>query len=395
MYVHDRIDVNERFRERRRRAQRRRRIRRAVAAAVLVGAVGGVAAGAAFFTQTSGPKLTHVAGGKLKPLPKPKVRPLPAEVRGVHVTMSLVSAGKLDEYLALRSSGLNTLEVDVKDESGEIAFASPRYAPLAVRIGAAKSYYEPRALVRKIHARGVYLIGRVVVFEDNPLAEARPELALKYADGSLWRNDIGLAWTNPYDKRVWDYNVGVATAAAKAGFDEIQFDYVRFPSDGNTDAIVYEGRRNEPKGATITRFLHYATKRLRPLGVRVSADLFGLAASHDLGIGQNPARVARFLDAIYPMVYPSHFYSGEYNLPDPNAQPGLTVRYALRDFKRQMRGRRAKVIPWLQDFSYGRTYTLRDVRDQVVAARQEGARGFLLWNAAGIYTRDALAPAGP
>jgi hypothetical protein len=390
LYVHDRIDANERFRERRRRARRRRQIRRALAAAVLLGVVAGLAVGAAFITHRGSTTLTDLAAGKLAARPHPS--PLPTEVRGVHVTMALASVpGKMDEYLGLTSSGLNTIELDVKDENGDVAFISRSDAPLAVEIGAAQAYYDPQQVAGAVHARGVYLIGRVVVFEDPRLGEKRPEMAIRRTGGSIWRNNGGLAWANQYDKRVWKYNVDIAASAARAGFDEIQFDYVRFPSDGDVSAISYPGKRAEPKGKTIADFLAYAVRRLRPLGVRVSADVFGLAATHDLGIGQAPRRIAKMLDALYPMVYPSHFAPGEYDIADPNADPGRTVAFALADFRRQMRGRRARMIPWLQDFSLGRTYTLDDLRAQILAAREAHTRGFMLWNAGGEYTKAALA----
>ena len=145
------------------------------------------------------------------------------------------------------------------------------------------------------------------MFEDPLLSAGAPELAIRTKDGSRWRNNAGLGWTNPYDRRVWDYNVGIAEVAARAGFDEIQFDYVRFPSDGNVDDIVYPGKTSTPPGWVIAEFAHYAAPRLRPLGVRVSTDLFGLAATRDLGVGQVPKRISKYVDAIYPMVYPSHY----------------------------------------------------------------------------------------
>ncbi len=320
-------------------------------------------------------------------------RALPKEVRGIHVTMALASLdGKLREYLKLVGEGMNTLELDVKDENGEIGFV-PSSVPLARAVGAAKSYYRPREVARLVHAKGVYLIGRVVVFEDPILAAGRPGLAIKRPDGSIWRNDAGLGWTNPYDKRVWDYNVSIAEIAARAGFDEIQFDYVRFPTDGNVDEIVYPGKTKTAPGWVITEFVHYATKRLKPLGVRVSTDLFGLAATRDLGIGQVPRRLAKYVDAIYPMVYPSHYGDGEYGLESPNAAPGTTVEWALSDFRKQMKKGKAELIPWLQDFSHGRTYGLAEVKAQIEAARLMGARGYLLWNPLGVYTPGALAPA--
>jgi hypothetical protein len=230
----------------------------------------------------------------------------------------------------------------------------------------------------------------VVVFEDPTLSAERPALAVLRPDGSRWLNNGGLGWVNPYDRRVWRYAVGIGAAAARAGFDEIQFDYVRFPSDGDVSQIVYRHARAERKGATIARFLRYASSTLHPLGVRVSADVFGLAATHDLGIGQVPKKLAGDLDAIYPMVYPSHFSPGEYGITDPDAYPGRTVARALFDFRRQVKGR-AALIPWLQDFSLARRYGLIEVTDQIAAARRQHARGYMLWNPEGVYTRDALA----
>ena len=320
----------------------------------------------------------------IKPLSPPKT------IRGVHVTMALASIpGKLDEYLSL--SGLNTIQLDVKDENGEVGFV-PSAVPLARSIGAAKPYYKPRAVAKQIHAKGMYLIGRVVVMEDPVLSAKRPDLAIQNANGGRWTNHAGLGWSNPYDQRVWEYNVDIAEAAARVGFDEIQFDYVRFPSDGDMSAIVYPGKTSTPPGWVIAQFVQYASKRLKPLGVKVSADVFGLAATRDLGIGQIPKRIGRYLDAIYPMVYPSHFGPGEYNLDDPNGNPGATVAYALRDFNRQLAGiKGVRIVPWLQDFSWaGRTYGLAEIQDQIDSARRAKAGGYLLWNAAGIYTPGAV-----
>jgi len=312
-------------------------------------------------------------------------------VRGVHVTMALAGIeGKIDEYVALKAFGLNTLEVDVKDENGKIGFLSPDTPKLAREIGSAQPFYDVDKVVRAVHAAGMYLIGRVVVMEDPTLSAARPDLALLRPDGSRWTTSGGLGWVNPYDRRVWRYVVGVGEAAARAGFDEIQFDYVRFPSDGDVSQIVYRHKVREPKGTTIARFLRYASSQLHPLGVRVSADVFGLAATHDLGIGQVPKRVAPYVDALYPMVYPSHFGSGEYGIQDPDAYPGRTVARALLDFRRQLKGTHMQLIPWLQDFSLAHRYTLIEVTDQIAATRRQHAGGFMLWNPEGVYTREAL-----
>ena len=388
------LEPNERFRARRAAARRRIRRRRQGAVAVLLATLTSVGLGAKAFTGSGRPPggtAAEAAATKQKPA-FPKPRALPDEVRGVHVTMALASLeGKLAEYLALTDEGLNTIQLDVKDENGEVGFV-PSAVPLATKVGAARPYYRPRQVARLVHAKDAYLIGRIVTFEDPHLAEGAPELAIHNPDGSVWRTSGGLAWTNPYNRKVWDYNVSLAEVAARAGFDEIQFDYVRFPSDGDVENAVFPGKTATKPGWVIAQFLHYAAKRLKPLGVRVSADVFGLAATRDLGIGQVPKRLAKHVDAIYPMVYPSHYGSGEYGLVDPNATPGETVAYSLTHFRRELRGGKAQLIPWLQDFSYGRTYGLAEVQDQIDAARQLGARGYLLWNPLGVYTPGALAP---
>ncbi len=389
-YIHPRLDPNERFRERRRQSIRRRRRRRLGAATVLLAVGAGLGLGATQITGTKRPP----AASEVAPIrvDKPTMpRSYPREVRGVHVTMALAGLeGKVDEYLALKGYGLNTIEIDVKDENGKIGFLSPDLPQLARDVGSAQPFYDVESVVGKVHAAGMYLIGRVVVFEDPTLSAARPDLALLRPDGSRWLSNGGLGWVNEYDQRVWRYVVSVGVAAAKAGFDEIQFDYVRFPSDGDLSQVVYRHKRSEPKGTTIARFLQYASSRLHPLGVRVSADVFGLAATHDLGIGQVPKRLAPYVDALYPMVYPSHYSSGEYGIADPDAYPGRTVARALLDFRRQLKSAGMSLIPWLQDFSLAHPYSLVEVSDEIAATRRQHMRGFMLWNPEGLYTREAL-----
>ena len=319
-------------------------------------------------------------------------RALPVEIRGVHVSIGLASLpGKLEEYLDLESDGLTALQLDIKDENGQIGFV-PSSVPLASQVGAAREFYAPRVAARVVHERGVYLVGRIVVFEDPILSRARPELAIRRHDGSVWRDSAGLGWTSPYDRRVWEYNVDIAVAAARAGFDEILFDYVRFPSDGDVDGAVYRNRGQLTKRDAIPAFLRYAAGRLEPLDVRVSAAVFGLSAARDLGIGQLPRRMAPHLHAIYAMTYPSLFGPGELGLADPSATPGATVARALRRFHVALRGRDVLIVPWVQDFSFSRAYGLDEVRAQIEAARLAGAKGFMLWNAEGVYTNGALAP---
>ena len=187
--------------------------------------------------------------------------------------------------------GLNTVQLDIKDENGEVGFV-PSAVPFANEVGAAKRYYRPRAVAKLARKRGVYLIGRIVCFEDPVLSAARPEIAIQRTDGSRWKNHAGLGWTNPYDKRVWRYLGDLGGRPRALGFDEIQFDYVRFPTDGDVEAVRYPSKTSTPMGWVIPEFVQYASKRLKQPGARVSADVFGLAATRDLGIGQMPRRIS-------------------------------------------------------------------------------------------------------
>jgi hypothetical protein len=386
------IDPNGRFRERRSAARRRKRLRRAVLIGALLSAVALLGVGAQFVSTPSEPR---AAATELATLPVLEAtegpRPLPVEIRGVHVTMGLASLpGKLEEYASLRREGLTALELDVKDENGQIGFVSPRLR-LAAEVGAARDYYRPRVAAALVHSRGLYLVGRIVVFEDPYLSHGRPELAVRRTDGSVWEDSAGLGWTNPYDRRVWKYNVDVAAEAARAGFDEILFDYVRFPSDGDVDGAVYRNPRSLAKRDAVPAFLRYAKRRLEPLGVRLSAAVFGLSAVRDMGIGQLPGRMAASLDHVYPMTYPSLFGPGELGLPDPGSTPGATVDRALARFNRVLRRHDVLLVPWVQDFSFSVAYGLDQVRAQIEAARRAGAKGYLLWNAEGVYTDGGLA----
>jgi hypothetical protein len=387
------IDPNERFRERRARIRRRKRLRRSGALGATLVLVALLGVGARFVGSDGGQQPSVAQLATLAAAPTEGPRTLPIELRGVHVTMGLASLpGKLDEYLDLENDGLTTLELDVKDENGQVGFV-PSSVPLASSVGAAHDYYAAREVARRVHDRGIYLVGRIVVFEDPVLSRGRPDLAIIRSDGSVWRDAAGLGWANPYDRRVWKYNVDLAVAAARAGFDEIMFDYVRFPSDGDVDGAVYRNESSLTKRAAIPAFLKYAKRRLAPHDVRVAAAVFGLSGARDLGIGQLPKHMAPHVDTVYAMTYPSLFGPGELGLRDPSTSPGATVARALRRFELALRGQDALIVPWVQDFSFTVPYGLDEVQAQIEAARLSGAKGYMLWNAEGVYTDGALEPA--
>jgi hypothetical protein len=386
------MDPNERFRARRDRMRRTKRRRRAAVLALLLLVVIALVMGARFVSDSQSVAPRNPAAGAAAPAQAAtgtSPRPLPVEIRGIHVTGALASLpGKFREYVAYKRYGLNTIELDVKDESGEIGF-QPSNVPLARTVGATRSFYDPKALVALAHRNGIYMIGRVVCFQDPMLAQGRPDLAVQRQNGTVWTTSAGLGWVNPYDRRVWDYCVSVAEAAARAGFDQIMFDYVRFPSDGDVASAVYPGKTSTPRGHVIADFVQYAEERLGKSGTRVSTAVFGLSATRDLGIGQVPRYISRHVDSISPMSYPVLYGGGELGLASPSTEPGETVFRTLTDFRRQLKGSRAQLVPWVQDWGYSPSQVLA----QIDAARLQGAKGYLLWNASGLYTKAALAPA--
>jgi hypothetical protein len=315
---------------------------------------------------------------------------MPKFVRGVHISLGIAaSKSRMNEFMNLTSKGLNTLEIDVKDENGEVGYTVGAPA-LAKKIGATRNYYDAKKLVADAHAAGIYVIGRVVCFEDPILSNKLPQHAIRTTAGGVWKNASGLGWTNEYDPFVWNYLIALSKSAANMGFDEIQYDYVRFPTDGNVSDAVWPHKVNEPYANTIYRFLKKARAAIKPMGVNISANVFGLSAHSELNIGQNPTMIGPLLDAISPMAYPSHYGRGEYNLTNPDDSPGATVTFTMGDFRAALPSTKTEIRPWLQDFSMGRTYTLADVVAQINAAERGGAKGWLLWNADVQYHDDAL-----
>ena len=296
--------------------------------------------------------------------------PEPKEVRAVHVSMAAASdPAAVDAIVAAANpeTGINAVVVDIKDELGVIAFDEGVPA-LARRSGAARRIYEPLLLVPQLHAAG-----------------------LAFDSRGLWKNYSGRAWLNPYDERNWGYAIDIARAAGRLGFDEIQFDYVRFPTDGPTNA-VYPHRTRGPLSRPITRFLQTATRALHEDHVRVSADLFGLDAQSDQGIGQDPKQLRNVLDVISPMIYPQAYAPGSYGMPQPQKEPYGLISVTLQDWQAVLAAGTAELRPWLQAYTLGGPHYGADaVQEQVRGVR--GSRpngGFSLWNAAAKYEPGML-----
>jgi hypothetical protein len=321
-----------------------------------------------------------------------------ATVRGVHFTGWTAGSTKARRRFRdeMKNAGFNTVVIALKDYDGHVFVKD---VPLAIKTRAFVNAIPDLPLaVRDFKEAGIYTIARIAVFKDDHLARARPDLAVHFPDGRIWTNDKGTAWVDPYQTEIWDYAVDIASRAAQAGFDEIQFDYIRFPSDGKTRQCRYKRPDHTPQTAStaLREFLTLARSRLKPLGVKLSIDTFGLTTSVDngMGIGQRLDQMADLVDFVSPMMYPSHYALGEYGLKNPNRQPYLTVAHGIKDAVERLGGKTEQLRPYLQDFSMGVRYTPAHVRAQIRAVEEAGVSGWILWNAQNHYTWSAI-QAGP
>lgn len=349
----------------------------------------------------------EVLVGPIKSLPllyPPSLRVEKPEVKGIHVTSWVAGERKLfaDLIRLVDETELNTMVIDLKEADGRIGYDAD--IPLARSAGSIeKRIRNLDRLIEECKRHNIYKIARIVLFKDTYLAEKRTDLAIKsQSTGEVWRDYKGDAFTSPYLTEVQEYNIALAEDAARRGFDEIQFDYVRFPSDGPLKDILYPEGHNEEKAiATITAFVELAKERLSPYNVKLSVDVFGLTTLSDrVGIGQNFKQLINSADYISPMVYPSHYWKGSYGYKNPNTAPYEIVSAALRDaIKRSADEQQPveivkdKIRPWLQDFTLGPPrYGPEEVRAQIKAARDHGINEWLLWNPVVNYTKEALVP---
>ncbi|HEY8463786.1 MAG TPA: putative glycoside hydrolase [Bacillota bacterium] len=311
------------------------------------------------------------------------------KVRGIYLTSWKAGDRPFVEKLVamMVETRLNTLVIDVKDDTGNVSY--PSGVALAREIGAdSRPKFEPLPLLELLKANRIYPIARIVVFKDPLLAKARQDLAVQSNRGGLWRDRRGLCWVDPYQQTVWEYNVALAKEAARLGFKEIQFDYVRFTSDGPVKECRYPAADARSKAELIRDFFSYAYRELSGLGVKVSADVFGLtcSAKDDLGIGQVFSEIAEEVDVICPMVYPSHYYPGSYDLANPDREPYKTVLRSLSDARQKVINNHKIIIrPWLQDFSLQSTYKAQQLVAQVKAVYDAGLEEWLFWNPTNKY----------
>ncbi|WP_409254292.1 putative glycoside hydrolase [Bacillus sp. SCS-153A] len=329
----------------------------------------------------------------------------PDAVRGIYVTGHSAGGSRFDRLIDLiENTDLNSMVIDIKDDWGNITYETEQsqYKDIG------KSYIkDPRAMLERLEEKQIYPIARVVVFKDSVLSKARPELS--YLEGSeVWKNGRGESFVNPFMKEVWDYNVGIAIEAAKMGFQEIQFDYVRFPEGFEKrdtelkysmgDYADMDADNVQKRVHAVTDFVAYAKEQLEPYGVDVSVDIFGYTATlpEAPGIGQNFSKISEHVDVISSMIYPSHWTS-YFGISKPDLEPyNLITEYAkLENKKLAELDTPPTSRPWLQDFTASwlgsgnyKQYGKAEVEAQIKALQDQGINEYLLWNASNNYTEN-------
>jgi hypothetical protein len=294
----------------------------------------------------------------------------------------------------INETELNALVIDIKGDRGMITYKSSIL--FASEIGAQKLIIikDIRRLLQSMREKGIYTIARIVVFKDNTLGSARPDLTVRTQDGRIWHDGEDLIWVDPSRKEVWDYNINIAVEAAQIGFDEIQFDYVRFPDKKGLKFAVPNTEENRVE--YISGFLMEAKKKLMPYNVFIAADVFGYASwnLNDTLIGQKLENLLPCVDYISLMLYPSGFQFGIPGYRNPVAYPYQIVALSLKRAQERTNISPVRFRPWLQafrDYAFDRRYfNGTEIRNQIKAAEEFGSNGWMLWNPRNVYQPDGL-----
>ena len=326
-----------------------------------------------------------------------QVQMSPQMIKAVYANINLLTTeGGLDELIEIaNTTEINAIVIDVKE--GGVFYDSE--VQFFADAGTIRPLYDLDNVLAKLRDNDIYAIARMVVFQDPIVAEARPDLAVQDVNGGLWVNEMGVAWVNAFNEELWDANVDLAVELVERGFDEIQYDYVRFPSDGDLTTAEF-GREYtaDARETAITGFVEQSHEAINAAGGLLAADLFGFITIVDdeQYIGQRFSALEPHLDFVCMMIYPSHFETGNIaSAPGhPNDFPYETILESLQRAEQIVPGSGAKYRPWLQDFSYGfnglRDYTAEDVRAQIDAAEEFGASGWMLWGDPFNVTVEAL-----
>lgn len=324
----------------------------------------------------------------------------PDQVKALYMSGWVAGNEKLRDNLIklIDTTELNAVVIDVKDYTGRLSFLVKD--PELKKINSAEERVKDiREFIGQLHDRGIYVIGRISSFQDSFLVNTHPEFAVKTKAGKVWRDYKGVAWLDAGAKPVWEYLARIGDESYSVGFDELNFDYIRFPSDGNMIDIVYSFSNGRPRAEVMKSFFEYIGGYFREKNIPTSVDLFGLTTSStgDLGIGQVLEPALKNFDFVAPMVYPSHYPPNFNGYPNPAAKPYEIIHYAMAAGIKKAETAStspAKLRPWLQDFSInGTPYTPEMIRAQIQATYDVGLNSWMLWNASNVYTAAALLPA--
>ena len=343
------------------------------------------------------PALEYVAvEKKIETAPPPEHLSTPEVVRGIYMSSWVAGTLSFRKNLVdfIDVSEVNAVVIDVKDYTGNVSFEVVDEKLKAVDY-AEKRIPDVGDFIRELHKKGIYVIARIAVFQDPHLVGARPDLAVKRKNGAVWKDKKGLSWLDPAGLESWDFMVRIAKEAERAGFDELNFDYIRFPSDGNINDTKYpfwDGKK--PKAEVMKNFFAHLQKELAETGVPISADIFGLTTwnTDDLNIGQVLETAALYFDYISPMVYPSHYPPNFQGFKNPAQHPYEVIKTAMERAKERLlaAGQDPKKLrPWIQDFDLGADYDAAMVKLEKQALYDAGIESWLAWDPANKYTRDA------
>lgn len=325
----------------------------------------------------------------------------PDSVRAIYMSAWVAGSAKPRERLIsmVDTTELNSIVIDVKDSTGRVSFYTDN--PLINSLGSSeKRIANPEALIKELHSKNIYIIGRISVFQDPYLSNKKPEWSItKKSDPNVpWKDRKGLSFLDPANKDVWDYTIAVAKTAYDMGFDEINFDYIRYPSDGNIKDINYKLEEGATRASNLEDFFKYLSANLKKdVNIPISADLFGLTTTavgaDDMGIGQILDKALPHFDFIAPMVYPSHFPNGWNGYKNPAENPYEVIHFTMQKAVEKsvaLGFSPNKIRPWLQDFDLGAKYTKDLVRAQIDATNDSGLNSWMLWDPKNLYTPEAL-----
>ncbi|MDP3965374.1 MAG: putative glycoside hydrolase [bacterium] len=349
---------------------------------------------------------------------KPAVTHLatPVPLRAIYMTQCAVGTPSFRKDLVglIDGTELNAVVIDIKDYTGRLAF-TPADPSLKASVSDACGARDMEAFIKELHDKNIYVIGRITVFQDPYYTALHPDLAVKRLSNKElnWKDHKGLSFIDVSAKPYWDYIIKIAKASYETGFDELNFDYIRFPSDGNMKDTFYTWNPGMEKSEALERFYIYLSKALKPSGAVISVDLFGMVTTNydDLNIGQVLERAMPYFDFIDPMVYPSHYPTGFNGYKKVNEHPYDIVHFSLTHavertvatstsvtalaferigtstpaIYRKPSYPASQIRPWLQSFDYPVTYTPEMVSAQIKANTDAGLDSYLFWDPANKY----------